>query len=171
MPGGALYLELKEQVKKLVGESTRLREIGSTVDSALRNRVQKARQWLKEVISAPLAEAVATAAMEDAIKKLESCAVDETDAALAGVAGEAEQLKAALSRAIRPTSQQLNDVRDRKGRLREEITLLENGQLPFPTTVLNALNEELPTEGRTPPAQPLCKLCEVVDEDLSLIHI
>lgn len=165
MPGGALYLELKEQVKKLVGESTRLREIGSTVDSALRNRVQKARQWLKEVISAPLAEAVATAAMEDAIKKLESCAVDETDAALAGVAGEAEQLKAALSRAIRPTSQQLNDVRDRKGRLREEITLLENGQLPFPTTVLNALNEELPTEGRTPPAQPLCKLCEVVDED------
>ena len=165
MPGGALYLELQEQKKRLVGETTRLRDIGSTVDSALRNRVQKARQWLKEVVAAPLAEPVATAAMEAAIKKLEACTTDQTETALASVASEAEQLKVALSRAVRPAVQQLNELRDRKGRLREEITLLESGQLPFPTTVLNALNEELPAEGRTPAAQPLCKLCEVTDEE------
>jgi hypothetical protein len=165
MPGGALYLELKEQVKKLVGETGRLRDIGNTVDSALRNRVQKARQWLKEVASAPLAEAVPSAAMEAAIKKLESCAVEQTDTALAAIAAETEQLKAALSLAIRPTSQKLAKIRESKGRLREEITLLERGQLPFPTTVLNSFNENLPAEGRTLPAQPLCKLCEVTDED------
>ena len=91
--------------------------------------------------------------------------MEQTEAALAGVAAEAEQLKAALSRAIRPTSQALAGIRDRKGQLRDEITLLERGQLPFPTTVLNSLNQELPAEGRTPPAQPLCKLCEVTDEE------
>ena len=165
MPGGALYLELKEQVRKLVGDTTRLREIGNTVDSALRNRVQKARQWLKDVVAAPLEEAVPTAAMEAAIKTLEACTVEQTEAALAGVAAEAEQLKAALSRAIRPASQALAGIRERKGQLRDEITLLERGQLPFPTTVLNSLNQQLPAEGRTPPAEPLCKLCEVADEE------
>lgn len=165
MPGGALYLELQEQKKRLVGEITRLQGIGSTVDSALRNRVQKACQWLKEVVAAPLAELVTTTAMGAAIKKLEACAADQTEVALAAVASEAEQLKGALGRAARPAVQQLNEVRDRKGRLREEITLLESGQLPFPTTVLNALNEELPREGRTPAAQTLCKLCEVTDEE------
>ncbi len=165
MPGGALYLELKEQVRKLASETIRLQEIGTTVDSALRNRVQKARQWLKEVASAPLDEAMPSAAMEEAIKKLESCAVEQTETALAGVASEAEQLKAALSRAIRPSSQELAGIRERKGRLSEEIVLLERGQLPFPTTVLNSLNQNLPAEGRIPPAQPLCKLCEVTDEE------
>src|SRR5436309_55537 len=106
MPGGALYLELQEQKKRLVAETAGLREIGSTVDSALRNRVQKARHWLKEVIAAPLVEPVATAAMESAIKKLEACTTEQTEVSLAAVASEAEQLKAALSRAGRPSVQQ-----------------------------------------------------------------
>jgi hypothetical protein len=165
MPGGALYLELQEQKKRLVTEINRLREIGSSVDSALRKRVQKARQWLNEVIRASLQEPVATAAMEAAINQLEACKADQTEAALALVDREAEELKAALNRAIRPMDKQLGEIRDRKGRLREEITLLESGKLPFPTTLLNALNDALPWEGRTPPAQPLCKLCEVTDED------
>lgn len=165
MPGGALFLELKEQVKKLVAEKTRLQAIGQTVDSALRNRVTKARQWLAEALAAPLTEPVSAAALESAIKRLEACATDETETVLAEVAAEAEQLKAALSRAVRPTSQELAKVRDRKGELRDEITLLERGQLPFPTTVSNLLNQSLPGDGRTPPAQPLCKLCEVTDED------
>jgi hypothetical protein len=32
--------------------------------------------------------------------------------------------------------------------LREEVTLLANGQLPFPTVILNALNQQLPANGR-----------------------
>ncbi len=165
MPGGALFLELKEQLKKLTAERNRLQEIGQTVDSALRNRVVKARQWQAQVAAAPVSEPVPTLALEAAIKRLEACAVDQTETALASVAGEAEQVKAALSRAIRPATQELASIRNRKGELREQILLLERGQLPFPTTVLNSLNQNLPTEGRAPAAQPLCKLCEVTDEE------
>lgn len=164
MPGGALYLELQEQKKRLSGESSRLRDVGTTVDSALRNRVQNARQWVKEVVAAPLAEPVETAALESAIKQLESCAKEHTETALASVAVEADQLKIALGRGVGPTERKLRDIREQKGRLHDEVTLLANGQLPFPTTVLNALNQSLPSQGRTPPAQPLCKLCEVTDE-------
>ena len=165
LPGGDLYLHLQEEKKRLVAESSRLKDIGNTVDSALRNRVQKARQWLKEVKTTPLTEPVETAAMEAAIKKLESCSKDQTEPALEGIAARADELKAALSRAVSPTERKLREIREQKGRLRDEITLLANGQLPFPTTVLNALNQNLPSEGKTPPAQPLCKLCEVTDED------
>jgi hypothetical protein len=165
LPGGDLYLELQEQKKRLVAERSRLRDVGNTVDSALRNRVQKARHWLMEVKTAPLSETMDTAPMEAAIKKLENCAMEQTEPALAGVASGADELKAALGRAIGPTERKLREIRDQKGRLRDEVTLLANGQLPFPTTVLNTLNQSLPSEGRTPPAQPLCKLCEVTDED------
>jgi energy-coupling factor transporter ATP-binding protein EcfA2 len=165
LPGGDLYLELQEQKKRLVAESSRLRDVGNTVDSALRNRVQKARQWLNEVKTAPLTEPVDTSPLEAAIKKLESCAKEQTEPALRSIAVGADDLKAALGRAVGPTERKLREIRDQKGRLREEVTLLANGQLPFPTTVLNALNQSLPSGGRTPPAQPLCKLCEVTDED------
>jgi hypothetical protein len=165
LPGGDLYLELQQQKKRLVAESSRLKEIGNTLDSALRNRVQKARQWLKEVRTAPLSEPVDTAPLEAAVKKLEGCSADQTEPALAGIAGGADDLKVALSRAVGPTERKLREIRDQKGRLRDEVALLANGQLPFPTTVLNALNQNLPSAGRTPPAQPLCKLCEVTDEE------
>lgn len=164
MPGGALYLELQGQVNRLSAEISRLRQIGTTVDSALRNRVQKARQWLQETTSAPLPEPIPTSALQSAIKHLESCPIDQSDAALADLALQTDQLKAALSRAIRPSAQQLSEIRERKSQLRDEITLLENGQLPFPTTVLNTLNQQLLSADRAPAAQPLCKLCEVTDE-------
>jgi len=165
LPGGDLYLELQEQKKRLVMDSNRLREIGNTVDSALRNRVQKARHWLKQVTTAPLTEPVDTSALEAAIQRLESCATEQTASALEEVAGRADDLKAALGRAVSPTERKLREIREQKGRLRDEVTLLANGQLPFPTTLLNALNQNLPSAGRTPAAQPLCKLCEVTDED------
>jgi hypothetical protein len=165
LPGGDLYLHLQEEKKRLVTETTRLKEIGNTADSALRNRVQKARQWLKQVSAAPLTEPVDTVRMEAAIKKLESCSKDQTEPALAGIADGANELKTALNRAVGPTERKLREIREQKGQLREQVTLLANGQLPFPTTVLNTLNQELPASGPTPPAQPLCKLCEVIDED------
>ena len=38
------------------------------------------------------------------------------------------------------------------------------GHLPFPTLLLESLNNALPREGRQSAAQPLCKLCELTDE-------
>ncbi len=163
-PGGETYLFIKERNQTLVLEIEGLSAVGHRVDDALRNRVRKARLWLAEVASAPLAEPVNTGALEAAIKQLESCEADKSEAALVAVAAEAEQLKLALSRAVGPVRKSLDDVRAKLGKLREEISALEIGDLPFPTTLLQALNGTLPWDGRMKPAQPLCKLCEVTDE-------
>jgi len=163
-PGGETYLFIKERNQTLVREIEGLSAVGHRVDDALRNRVRKARLWLAEVASAPLAEPVNTGALEAAIKQLESCEADKSEAALAAVAAEAEQLKLAMSRAVGPVRKLLDDVRVKLGKLREEIGALEIGDLPFPTTLLRALNGTLSWDGRQQPAQPLCKLCEVADE-------
>lgn len=163
-PGGETYLFIKENNRKLVGEIAALQSVGTRMDDALRNRVRKARQWLVTAKGVPLAEPVNTSALESAIAKLESCTADQSEKALQSLATEADAVKAALNRAIGPLRKTLEELRGRLGKLREEIGALEVGQLPFPTTVLQSLNDTLSWEGRQPPAQPLCKLCEVKDE-------
>jgi len=165
LPGGDLYLFLRQQIQKLNREVNDLREIGTRLDDALRRRVKNAQQWLREAQSAPVPDRVATAELEHAIRRLESCAAAESERALADVRAAAEQTKSALLRAVRPLADELRDIREEMGKLREQIPALERGQLPFPTRLLNALNEGLPKRGREPAAQPLCHLIEVVDEN------
>jgi hypothetical protein len=163
-PGGETYLFIKGRNKTLVGEIESLRAVGTRVDEALRNRVRKARQWLVEATSAPLSQPVDVTALDAAINILESCEVDQSEAALAVVAKAAEQVSFGLNRAVRHDREKLEDLRKTLGKLREEISALETDHLPFPTVLLQALNATLPWEGRQPPAQPLCHLCEVSDE-------
>ncbi len=163
-PGGETYLFIKERNRALVRDIAELKSVGTRVDEALRNRVRRARQWLTTVKAAPLDKPVDTSALETAIQKLESCAAEESDAALQLLATEADVVKAAINRAVSPLRQTLAELRGKLGKLGDEINALKVGQLPFPTLLLQALNDELPQEGRQPPAQPLCKLCEVKDE-------
>jgi len=165
LPQGELYFEWRRQQKQLTAECNRLREIGNTVDSALRNRVKKSRQWMAEAQSLPLPTPVDFAPLESAIKRLEGCVFDKTESCLQAVAVEANAVRTAMGRAIWPSVKARDEILEKKGRLNEEITLLKNGQLPFPTSVLNAINQALPKPGRSPAAQPLCKLCEVTDEE------
>jgi hypothetical protein len=163
-PGGETYLFIKERNKTLVVEIESLRAVGTRVDDALRNRVRKARQWLVEAKSAPLTQPVDVSALESAITTLDGCEAGQSEAALAAVADTAKQVSIALNRAVNPNRVKLDDLRRTLGKLREEISALESDHLPFPTVLLQALNGTLPWEGRQPPAQPLCKLCEVSDE-------
>lgn len=163
-PGGETYLFIKERNKTLVSEIESLRNIGTRVDDALRNRVRMARKWRDEVQSAPLTEKVDTGALDAAIEQLESCDASASEAALKAVAHEAEQVKIALNRAAGPVRKILDELRPKLGKLREEIDALKLGHLPFPTALLQALNDALPKEGRQPAAQSLCKLCELKDE-------
>ena len=80
------------------------------------------------------------------------------------VAEAAEQVNVALNLAIAPTRKILDELRPKLGKLREEIDALKLGHLPFPTLLLQSLNEALPMDGRQPAAQPLCKLSELTDE-------
>ena len=161
---GQLYLYLKSHNASLSHEIERLRAIRRTVDAALRSRARKARQWLAEAASAPVSDPPSTEALEQAITTLENCEAADTEAALAAVSAQTEQLKSALNRSIQPAVRALKETRERKGALQEEIAHLAAGRLPFPATLLNALNDALPPDGKTPAAQPLCALCEVTDE-------
>jgi hypothetical protein len=163
-PGGETYLFIKERNKVLVRDIEGLRAVGTRVEDALRNRVRLARKWRDEVLAAPLADKLDVSALDAASKRLEGCEANESEATLKAVAETAEQVKVALNRAIAPTRKTLDELRPKLGRLREEIDALKLGHLPFPTLLLQSLNEALPTEGRQPTAQPLCKLCELTDE-------
>ncbi|MFA7234432.1 MAG: SbcC/MukB-like Walker B domain-containing protein [Terrimicrobiaceae bacterium] len=165
LPGGDLYRILRNQIRKLNREVSDLREIGTRLDDALRRRVKNSQQWLRDVQSAPVPERVPTAELEHSIRRLEACAAADTERALNDVRAAAEQTKSMLLRAVRPVGDELRGIRDELGKLREQIPALERGQLPFPTRLLNALNEALPKQGRELAAQPLCHLIEVVDEN------
>jgi hypothetical protein len=163
-PGGETYLFIKERNKTLVREIEGLRAIGTRVDEALRNRVRMARKWRDEVKSAPLTEKVDMGAFDAVIKRLDGCEVNDSEAALKAVADVAEQMKVALNRVVAPVRKALDELRPKLGKLREEIDALKLGHLPFPTVLLQSLNDVLPKEGRQFAAQPLCKLCELTDE-------
>ncbi len=163
-PGGETYLFIKERNKTLVSEIESLRAVGTQVEDALRNRVRLARKWRDEVLAAPLADKLDVGALDAAIKRLEGCEANDSEASLKAVAEAAEQVKVALNGAIAPTRKILDKLRPELGKLREEIDALKLGFLPFPTLLLQSLNEALPREGRQPAAQPLCKLCELTDE-------
>lgn len=161
---GQAYSVLKSQNKKLACEIEQLQGIGTTLDQALRARVRNADGWLKEVSGAPWPQKVSLLAAENAVKRLAGCEVAQTDGALRHLHETVEQVKAEISRTVRPTREQLEETRRELGRLSEEITALQSGHLPFPTAVLNALNAGLPSQGRALAAQSLCKLVEVTDE-------
>jgi uncharacterized coiled-coil protein SlyX len=163
-PGGDIFLFIKGRNKTLINEIESLRAVGTRVEDALRNRVRLARKWRDEVLAAPLVEKLDMGVLDTAIKRLEGCEANDSEAALKAVAEAAEQIKAALNRAIAPTRKTLDELRPKLGKLREEIDALKLGHLPFPTLLLQSLNEVLPREGRLPAAQPLCKLCELTDE-------
>jgi hypothetical protein len=163
-PNGDVYLFLKEQNRNLDIAIEGLRAVGTRVDDALRNRAKKARQWLNDALATRQIQSADTTAFSDAVKELEGCEVAASECALKTVIDEAEQVKAILSRAIRPSREKLDELRKALGAIREEISALELGHLPFPTLLLQSLLNGLPHKGREAAAQPLCKLCELLDE-------
>ena len=161
---GKAAIVLRSQIVELNREIEQLRGIGNRTDTALRQRVHNAGLWLSEVSKAPSPEKPDLQTLRASIRKLEECPADQSEACLRQVAQDVEQVKIALSRAVRPWRERLEELRKEMGLLREQVDALRLGHLPFPTLLLSALNAALPPDGRQPAAQPLCKLCEVRDE-------
>jgi hypothetical protein len=165
-PGGALYLELKARLEKLVGEIARLTETGRTLESALATRVKSAREWVKQLIALPLKlDPQNVRAVEHAIAALESGGVSEFSRNFRAVSDVAQRAAAEASRLAEPTQAALKQVRDKLGPLRDEIAALKIGKLPFPTRLLDALNHHLLSAKRELPARHLRELCELKDEE------
>lgn len=164
-PEGRLYSELKTRNQKLSAEIAALGSIGSTLQEALANRVRNARSWLAALRSLPLElDPAPPTALERTIHELERGGVPEARETLRLLGEAAQKAAVEVSRAAAPTQARLGEIRQHLGRLREEIGALKIGRLPFPTRLLDTLNDRLPGRDRTPAAEPLCKLCEVTDE-------
>ena len=163
-PGGSLYLELNTRIREFVGEINRMKETGRTLESALTARVNGAREWLKELSALPLnLEAGTVQAVEHAITAVEHAGVQEFAKTSRALSEAAQRAAAEVSRLVEPTQRQLAKIRSELGPLREQIGALRIGKLPFPTRLLDALNQHLLSSPGDLAARHLRELCEVKD--------
>ena len=164
-PEGRLYAELKSSNEKLVWQIGNLSGIGKSLEDALANRILNGNAWLQELRSLPVEmEAVPVHLLERALKTVTDGGVEKASQTLPALAEAARNAVAAASRAATPSQKRLSDIRQRLGQLREDIAALKIGKLPFPTRLLDALNNSLLSRGPDLPARHLRELCEVTDE-------
>ncbi len=164
-PEGRLYAELQSQNQRLARDISDLSGIGTSLEQALAHRVKTARRWLDAFRTLPLElDPACATAVERAIDAASDLGPSASDKTLAKLKSAAHAAAAEASRAARPTQERLARLRQELGELREQIAALRVGKLPVPTRLLDTLNAQLPASGTALAAQPLCKLCEVLDE-------
>ena len=164
-PDGRLYADLKSRNEKLAREISNLSGIGKSLQDALAHRIRNARAWLEELRALPLElEAVPVHLLERAIQTRLDGGVEKAGQTLPALGVAAQNAAAAVSRAANPSQKRLAEIRQQLGQLRDEIAALRIGKLPFPTRLLDALNNKLLARGPDLPAQHLRELCEVNDE-------
>lgn len=166
-PEGRAYAIYKSRNTELVGRIRQLSEIGTSLEQALKARVRQGQDWLKQVRALPLDLEVARVAVSDferALGSLESGGVAQASTTLGTVGTTAAAVSQGIGRAVAATQKELGELRAKLGPLREEIAALRLGRLPFPTRLLDALNQSLLRRGEDLAARPLCHLCEVADE-------
>lgn len=162
---GKLFLHLKSENQQLVPQIARLQETGMSLESALASRIRAARAWAANVAKLPLELDVAmVSGVERAAERADAGGLPEAEENLRALTETANKVAAEVSRAARPNADKLAKLRTELGALREEVAALKLGRLPFPTRVLDALNNGLLGFGNEPAAQHLCALCEVRDE-------
>jgi len=162
---GQLYKFIKSRNSELSSQINRLTGIGKTVEDALSNRVRNARSWLKELRLLPLElDEAPINNLEQTIHNVEGGGVAKAGETLPSLGAAAQAANVGASRAAGPILKRLGDNRHSFGQLCEEIAALAIGKLPFPTRLLDALNNSLLSRGPDLPARHLRELCEVADE-------
>jgi chromosome segregation ATPase len=164
-PEGQLYTFIRSRNAALSREISDLNDIGTTLEQALIRRARCARAWVEELRALPLSlDAAPARAIDRAIMAVEAGGVAKAGQTLRALGEAAQRAAAEAARAAAPTQKRLVEIRQQLDQLREEIAALRLGRLPFPTHLLDALNNELRRPGGEVAAQHLCRLCEVTDE-------
>lgn len=161
-PDGKLYLHLKAENKTLSGQIGLLRETGTTLESAFALRIRFARKWATDAAELPFK--IDTSAVERATERAELEGLPKAEDNLRALCDAGNRTSSDISRAARQNAERLAVIRKDLGALRDEVSALKLGRLPFPTRALDALNNALPATSGAPVAQHLCQLCEVKDE-------
>jgi energy-coupling factor transporter ATP-binding protein EcfA2 len=164
-PGGDAYLFIRSENEQLVSRIAQLKEIGTSLDTALAARLRAARSWAQAVAKLPLEiDHAAVEAVERAADGAAAGGLAQADDTLRVLGEAANKAASEVSRAARPTQERLAKLRQELGHLRDEVAALKLGRLPFPTRLLDELNKGLLAFGNEPSARHLCQLCEVKDE-------
>jgi hypothetical protein len=164
-PEGQLYKFIKGRNSELTHQISSLSGIGKSLDDALANRLRNARSWAKELRALPIElDAASVNAVERAIQAVADKGVGKAGETLPALNTAAQNAAAAASRAAGQTIKRLGEIRQNLGQLRDEIAALKIGKLPFPTRLLDALNNSLLARGADLPARHLREFCEVTDE-------
>ncbi|MEI6715900.1 MAG: SbcC/MukB-like Walker B domain-containing protein [Verrucomicrobiota bacterium] len=161
-PGGALYLDLKNRIQQRVVQINNLKETGDTLESAVSARIKGVKEWFKQFTALPLdLDAKAVKAIERAIQAVANGGVQNFSGSFRDLAEVAQKALNDAARLAQPSLKKLLDIRHELGELREQIAALETGKLPFPTRLLDSLNNQLLSIGKDQPAKHLRELCEV----------
>jgi energy-coupling factor transporter ATP-binding protein EcfA2 len=164
-PDGKLYSYLKNRQDQLNRKIGDLKAVGSTLQTALAHRLQRATAWKEELKRLPLSfDPRLVESLEEAILAAQTDGVYKADKSFDRIAGAAQNAISAVSELARPQLGKLADARKKGSSLRGEIAALRIGRLPFPTRLLDTLIDRLPQRSATPVAQHLRELCEVLDE-------
>ncbi|MDB6153476.1 MAG: hypothetical protein JWL90_1929 [Chthoniobacteraceae bacterium] len=164
-PEGKLYSFIKSRNAELARKVSDLQQAGSSIEQALGLRVKNCNEWVRQLRALPFEfDSAGMDAVEQGIREFENGGVAEAAARIRSLQELSQKAALEVSRAVAPVQRQLGEIRAHLGSLREEVGALKIGKLPFPTRLLDALNKALPSQGGEPAAQPLCKLCEIVDE-------
>ncbi|MEX1118761.1 MAG: SbcC/MukB-like Walker B domain-containing protein [Terrimicrobiaceae bacterium] len=163
--GGAVLLELKEQIAEKQRQIERVRELGKTVEEETKRRVAllkdfsvKLSGFCAERDLPPPAELAA------AIQALGDSRPDGLRSALRQIS---QSLRSALTRArssIQAESEQYQTSRGELEALQQQIKNIEFNRV-IASPLLDELNRQLPRRSRENPARQLRELCEVTDEE------
>lgn len=162
---GAAFLLLKEENKGIVAEIDRLKAVGSTIREALETRVRQTELWLDKSKRAGFTlEKKFFAAAEYACRSLGEAEPrqikDRTRALASAVKGARDALESATRETRTRYAANLSEMK----RLRAAIEALRSGVLVENSTLLGALNREIPRRNGQPAARALRQVCEVNDE-------
>jgi uncharacterized protein YPO0396 len=163
---GRLFLHIREDNRKLVGQINQLREAGKTISEARVLRCRMIRNWVESLqktgIKLPHGM---VKSVETSLKATEDCELHELTENLENLADNVRNLHYASKDAEKPLRDEVEKKVNKLRGLSARLETLDRGKVSQRSVLLDAVNSTLPRRRNGDPAAfALRELCEVKDE-------
>jgi len=163
--GGSLVLELKEEIRRVVHQISRLAEIGKNLEEEKERRVRRTKEYLQQAESFLKERTGGSAAeLKHALRQFEEAKPNALQASLRQlctvVRATSVKIRAAVSKEGEAYQRHKIDLEA----LQTQIKALEFNRVED-SPLLDELNRRLERKGQDNPARQLRELCEVLDEE------
>ena len=163
---GRLYLHIRDDNRKLVGQINQLREAGNTIAEARVLRCKMIRNWLNNLVKTGIQLPHGKVkAMEKALNSVEQCELHELTENLETLADAVRDLHFASKDAEKPLRDEVEKKVNKLRTISARLETLDRGQVSQRSALLDSINSTLPRRRNGDPAAfALRELCEVKDE-------